>query len=215
MFSRRKIGMIVAEFLGAAILSVALYTIIARTSFPLFTALAVGTTYAVLVLLLGNVADVQANPAATLGLWVIRKTQTLQAIAYIAAQLLGGLAALALIGYFLGHKPDSLASSRFEWKILIAEAIGAAVFLFGVAAAKYQNYEGAKLAAALGFSLFVGVLIASIASNAIINPAVAIGVHSWDWAYGAGPLVGGVVGVGVYSLLYAPARVVKKGKAKK
>src|SRR3990167_4830603 len=108
MFGKKKIAMIVAEFLGAGILSVVVYSMIARTSFPLFSGLAAGVTLAMLVLVVGNVSGAHANPAVTLGLWSQRKVPTAQAVVYIAAQLLGGVAALALLKYFLGHPLESL-----------------------------------------------------------------------------------------------------------
>lgn len=117
--------------------------------------------------------------------------------------MLGGLAAWALLKYFLGHNLDNLAGQKFEWKVLIAEAVGAAVFLFGVTSAVYQKYEGGKLAFAVGTSLTIGILVASMASNGVLNPAVAVGLQSWNWAYATGPLVGAVIGANLYSLLFA------------
>jgi len=205
MFGKNKMAMIVAEFLGAGILSVVVYSMIARTSFPLFSGLAAGLTLAMLVLVFGNVSGGHANPAITLGLWSQRKVPSAQAVVYIAAQMLGGVAAWTLLKYFLGHSLDSMAGNKFEWKVVIAEGIGTAIFVFGVVAANYQKYEGGKLAAAVGSSVFIGVLVASMASNALLNPAVAVGVQSWNWAYAAGPLIGAGVGANLYGMLFAPS----------
>jgi len=215
MFGKKKIAMIVAEFLGAGILSVVVYSMIARTSFPLFSGLAAGVTLAMLVLVVGNVSGAHANPAVTLGLWSQRKIPTAQAVVYIAAQLLGGVAALALLKYFLGHPLDSLAGNKFEWKVVIAEGIGTAIFVFGVVAAAYQKYEGGKLAAVIGMSLFLGVLVASMASNALLNPAVAVGVQSWNWAYATGPLIGAGVGANLYGMLFAPSPAKSSSRKKR
>lgn len=205
MFGKNKIAMIVAEFLGAGILSVVVYSMIARTSFPLFSGLAAGLTLAMLVLVVGNVSGAHANPAVTMGLWSQRKIPTAQAVVYIAAQMLGGIAAWTLLKYFLGHSLESLAGNKFEWKVVIAEGIGTAIFVFGVVSAVYQKYEGGKLAAVVGSSLFIGVLVASMASNALLNPAVAVGVQSWNWAYAAGPLIGAGVGANLYGILFVPS----------
>lgn len=213
MFGKKKIAMIVAEFLGAGILSIVVYSMIARTSFPLFSGLAAGVTLAMLVLVVGSISGAHANPAVTLGLWSQRKIPTAQAVVYIAAQLLGGVAAWTLLKYFLGHSLESMAGNKFEWKVVIAEAIGTAVFVFGVVSAAYQKYEGGKLAAVIGTSLFIGVLVASMASNALLNPAVAVGVQSWNWAYAAGPLIGAGVGANLYGMLFATSPA-KAGKRK-
>ena len=52
-------------------------------------------------------------------------------------------------------------------------------------------------------SFFVGILIASTASAALLNPATALGLHSWNGVYVLGPLVGGLVGVNLYTYIFA------------
>ncbi len=194
--------MVVAEFMGVAVLVTAVYSMVARTTFPLFGGLAAGLTLGLLVHTIGSVSGAHVNPAITLGLWSVRKIKTLPAIAYIAAQMLGGFAAWMLINYFLGSDIQSIAN-KFEVKVLIAEAIGALIFGFGVAAAVYQNYEGTKLAFTVGASLTIGILVASLASNGVLNPAVALGLQSWNWAYATGPIIGSVVGMNLYALIFA------------
>jgi len=215
MFGQKKIAKIVAEFLGAALLAMVLYSIVARTAFPLFTGLAAGTTYGLLIILLGGVSGVHANPAVTLGLWTLRKIQTTEAIVYIVAQMLGGLAAWALLKYFLGRSLTSLAANQFDWKIMVAEAVGTAVFGFGLAAAHLRDFDNSKLAVTAGASLLVGVLVASMASNAILNPAVAVGIQSWNWHYATGPIIGAIVGMNLYGLLFAPDILLKQTKSKR
>lgn len=204
MLDKNKLAALVAEFLGTAILVVALYSIITRTSFPLFSGLAVGGVIAVMTLAVGRVSGAHLNPAVTLGLWSARKIETTKAIAYIAAQFLGAVAAWSLLQYFVGRGLTSIANIDFDWKVFIAEGIGAAVFTFGVAAVVLNKFEEAKAAGALLIAFTVGVLVAAMGSNAILNPAAALGVQSWSWAYAVAPLVGGLVGVNVYALLFAP-----------
>ncbi len=206
MFDQKKIAMIVAEFLGAALLTVALYAVLARTAFPLFTALAVGVTYGLLTLIFGAVSGAHANPAVTIGKWTLKKIDTPQALVFVAAQVLGGLGAWSLLKYFTGRSLTSIAADKFDWKVLVAEAVGTAVFTFGIAAAVYMKFEGAKLATVVGASLFLGVLVASMASNGVLNPAVALGIQSWDWAYATGPLIGAIVGMNLYGLVFVAAK---------
>jgi len=203
MFGREKLAAIVAEFLGASVLTMAVYTIIARTSFPLFSGMAAGATIAVLTMAVGAASGAHFNPAITFGLWTVRKVSTARAVVFIAAQMLGAIAAWGLLKYFLGHSLTSLAGS-FEWKIFVAEALGTAVFAFGFASAVFQKFENGKAAATVGIALTVGILVASLASNAILNPAVALGIQSWSWTYAVAPLVGALVGMNVYSLLFVP-----------
>jgi aquaporin Z len=202
MVSRQKVAMVVAELMGVIVLVTAVYAMVARTTFPLFGGIAAGLTLGVLVHTIGTASGAHVNPAITLGLWSVRKVKTLTALVYIAAQMLGGLAAWALINYFLGTHIQSMAN-KFEWKILVAEAVGALVFGFGVASAIYQRYEGARAAFTIGGSLTLGMLVASLASNAIVNPAVALGLQSWNVAYVVGPLIGSIVGMNLYALFFA------------
>jgi glycerol uptake facilitator-like aquaporin len=53
------------------------------------------------VLAFGGVSGAHVNPAITFGTWTARRIGTLRAISYIAAQLLGGLAAWQLYQYLV------------------------------------------------------------------------------------------------------------------
>ncbi len=203
MVLRERLAQVVAEFLGTAVLVIAVYSIAARTSFPLFSAIAAAMAVGIGILTVGATSGGHFNPAVTFGLWTIRKVRTMPAILNIAAQFLGAYAALALLKYFLGHSLESLAAKNFEWKVFWAELIGTAVFVFGIAAAIYQRYEGGRLATAIAGSLLIAILVASMASNGVLNPAVAYGMQSWNMTYAIAPLVGGLIGANLYSLLFA------------
>lgn len=212
MFNRNKVAMVVAELMGVVVLVTAVYSMVARTSFPLFGGLAAGVTLGLLVHTIGATSGAHVNPAITLGLWSIRKIKTVPAIVYIAAQMLGALAAWQLINYFLGSDIQSIAN-KFEWKVLFAEATGALVFGFGVASAVYQKYEGTKLAFTVGGSLTIGILVASLGSNGVLNPAVALGLQSWNWAYAVGPIVGAAAGMNLFALLFAEESALSRSSA--
>ncbi len=204
VFSRNNIAMVVAEALGTAVLVSAILAV-SRSAIgvPYFVALGVGLTMAMLVFMVGKASGAHVNPAVTLGLWSARRIDTAKALIYIGAQFLGAVGAYSLYNYLVPTGMRSIAGDEFSWTVLVSELVGAFVFTFGVAAAVYNNYEGGRLAAAIGGSLAVGILVAGIASNGIINPAAALGVDSWDKAYVIGPLVGGVLGVNLYALLFA------------
>lgn len=228
MFGRQKIAALVAEFVGTAVLVTAvLATIYGRTGFPLFIALAAGLAVGLMVLVVGPVSGAHINPIVTVGLWTIRRIQTTQAIVYVAAQMLGGVAAWQLAEFLLNRPLESSAGSDLDWRILIAEAVGAFVFTTAIAAAVARAYTGGKLAVTAGLGFMFGMLISSIASNGLINPAVAVGIHAWNWAYILGPLAGAVIGMNLYGLVFEPidnpravtakaavTTVAKKAKAK-
>lgn len=214
MFGRKQLAMLLAEFIGTATLALVVYTIVGRTSFPLFAALAAGGTVALFTVTVGAFSGAHLNPAITFGLWSVRRISTFKAVANITFQFLGGLAAYALIKYFLGHSLESVAGTEFSRKVFAAEAIGTMIFAFGFASAIFQKHETSKNAAIIGGSLFVGILVASLASNAVLNPAVAAGIYSWSWAYASAPFLGALVGINLYGMVFAdestfPTRLVK------
>lgn len=217
MFGQKKIAMILAELLGVYFLTMVVYSMLARTPFPFFSGIAAGLTITVLTLVIGNLSGAHINPAVTISMWGMRRVNTIKAIVYIAAQMAGAVLAWATIRYFLQHSLTSMAGAHFEWRVLIAEALGTAVFVFGAASAMLQKFEPAKAAAIIGASFAIGVMIASLASNGILNPAVALGVQSWDWAYATGPIIGALIGSNVYYLMYAgvPKIATKSTSSKK
>lgn len=206
MLTRKRIAMIMAEFLGTALLTLAVLAVSrSNIGFPYFVGAAAGLVLVMATFVLGNVSGAHLNPIVTIGLWSVRKVKSAPALVYIASQLLGGIAAYYLFTYFIGQ-PLEGANSTFQARVLVAETVGALIFSLGWAAAVYQRLDVGRAAATVGISLMLGILVASIGSGGIINPAVALGVQSWVWGtYVLGPVLGAIIGFNLYSLLFAPA----------
>ncbi len=204
MLGRRKIAMVVAEFLGAGILTAVVLTV-SRSSvgLPYFVALAAGLVLVASTLALGPVSGAHFNPAITIGMWSARKIKTLAAIVYVAAQLMGGIVAYLLYTYFVNtHWANA---GHFQSRVMVAEAVGAFVFSLGWAAVVYQKLEAGKAAAAVGLSFVMGSMLASSASAGLLNPAVSLGLRLWVWgSYVLGPILGAIIGFNLYGLLFAP-----------
>lgn len=208
MFEKKKVAMIAAEAIGTAILTLAVISV--RSSgigYSFFVALGAGLAYAVLTYVLSANSGAQFNPALTVGLWTARKVKTLPAIVYVLVQILGAWAAYGIYVYLVKTHLQS-TGGHYAARVLVAEAVGAFIFALGWAAAAAQKFEGGKLAATVGGSFALGIMVASLASNGIINPAVAVGTHAWDvwgsmgWGtYVLGPVVGGIVGINLYNVL--------------
>jgi len=204
MLGRKQIAMIMAEFLGTGILTLVILGVSKSTiGIPYFVAIAAGLVVAGITLALGAVSGAHLNPAITIGAWTTRRVKTVPAVVYVAAQLLGGGAAYLLYTYFIGQHWQN-ASGHFEGRVLAGEAVGAFVFSLFWAAAAFQKLELGKAAAVVGIGLTLGVICASAASLGILNPAVAFGVRSFNWAYALGPVLGAVIGFNLYALLFAP-----------
>jgi len=84
----------------------------------------------------------------------------------------------------------------------------------GVVAFK-KDLETSKKAAILAVGLFGGILVASLAGNGLLNPAVAIAVNSVSWAYIVGPIVGLLLGANIYNLIFSDIAVKATAAASK
>lgn len=220
LLERKKIAMLLAEFLGTAILT-AVVLAVSRSNVGIayFVSLAAGLTIAAGTLVFGAVSGAHFNPIVTIGLWSARKVKSLPALVYIVAQLLGAATAYWLYSYLTNaHWANA---GEYDARILVAEAVGAFVFSLGWAAAAFNRLDAGKAAFVVGGSLVLGILVASVASAGILNPAVALGTRSWVWGtYVLGPILGAIIGFNLYALLFAPAdslksTVVAKSKSKK
>lgn len=204
MFGRRKVATLVAEFLGTGVLTLLILSVQRSTiGVPFFVAAAAGLTLAVMVYALGNISGSHLNPAVTIGLWTARRISTLTGVAYIAVQMLGAWGAYYLYTYFVKVSLQPIGG-HFASRILVAEAVGTAIFSFGWASALYQRLSPVATGSVAGISYMVGIIAASPAAIGLLNPAVALGARAWIWGtYVLGPVLGAIIGVNLYGLLFA------------
>ncbi len=214
MFGRRQVAAIVAEFLGTGILTLLVLSVQRSTiGVPFFVALAAGLTIALMMLALAGASSAHFNPALTIGLWTARKVSTITAAVYIAAQMLGAWGAYGLYVYFVNTHLQPIGG-HYAGRILIAEAVGTAIFSFGYASALYQRLSGAVTATVSGLAYMLGIVAASSAAIGLLNPALALGVRSWVWGtYVLGPVVGAIIGVNLYSLVFAESSALRSAFA--
>ncbi len=236
LVSKSRVAMVVAEFLGAGLLTFTTLTI-AKSDLPLafFTAAAVGAALSLVIVAFGGVSGAHANPAVTIGFWSIRKVTTLRMLAYLAAQLAGAVLAFSLYTWITRTEdvaaftwPSPGDNSAF-WYVFAAEALGTFVFTTGIAAAVYKRYDGFRLAGVIGTALFAGILLASNVTRpedklergqsayytGVVNPFVAIGTQSYGWEYVLGPVVGSLVGMNLYTYLFTDATIRRKSASAK
>lgn len=206
--NRYAVAPVLAEFFATGVLVMVALILGQTTAVSYFIATSLAVTAAIVYLLFSGVSGAHANPAVTFGMWTARKIGTLRGVSYIAAQLLGGLAAWQLFQYLTNH---SLATKTvaFSTPIWLAEVVGTAILALAFTAALNKSVETLNSAIAVGGAYFVGILIAATASAGYINPAIALGSRAWSSVYVLGPLVGGLIGVNLYTYLFgavAPAR---------
>ncbi len=134
-----------------------------------------------------------------------KKIATREAILYVVVQALGAFVALNIGRTFI-VVPTSLAVAD-TYRVFFAEAIGTFFFTFGIAAVVVGVVHERLAGFVVGGSLLLGISIASIGANGVLNPAVAYGIKSFSTAYVVGPILGSILGMSASFYLTA-----KKGK---
>ena len=177
-------------------------------------ALAHGLVLAVLVSSLGAVSGAHFNPAVTFGVWLAGQMPTRRAIAYVIAQLIGGIAAaLAVRAVFPAATNLGLPAVGVGIDPLIAvgvEAILTVVLLVAVFGTAIDP-RGPKVGGlAIGFAIAADILIGGPITGAAMNPARWFGPAAvmGDWAnsfvWVLGPLIGAAIAALAYRFIFLP-----------
>ena len=187
-----------AEFIGTFALTFVVILSVAG-SFPIPTPILAGLTLGLFVYTIGHISGAHINPAVTLALWFMGKIEQSKVAGYIIAQLAAGIAA-SMVARKFGMVPSVAAYDTAS--IAIAEGLGMFFFAFGIAAVVSGHVPSAINGIAVGGSLLLGIAIASLAgSSGILNPAVALGLHSMYTSYIVGPIAGAIAGMLAYNYL--------------
>jgi len=182
-----------AECLGTATLT---FAVLRSLPEPGVTPVMAGIVLMLAVYILGPVSGAHVNPAVTVALLSIKKIKPAEALAYIAAQLVGAVAAQFIFLYFMDGLPPVTVTPG--WTVAVAEALGAFFLLLGIAAVVHGKVHSAAGGLVIGFSLLLGILFASLMSNGVLNPAVAVGIRSVSLSYLIAPFIGAVAAVYLY-----------------
>ena len=186
----------VAELIGTFALTF-LVTLSLQSEWPLATPVIAGLTVGLFVYTVGSISGTHLNPSVTVALASIKKISIPDALAYLVAQFGGALLAMwAAKEYGSGFAPTLLVANTA--KVGLAEAIGAFMLLFGISAVVHGKVHSAASGLTIGGSLLLGILAASVASNGVLNPAVAVGIGSVSPMYLLAPIVGALAAVWVY-----------------
>ena len=210
-----RLGALFAEMAGTFVLTSAL---LVTSGSIVIAALAI----MMLVMSLSGLSGAHFNPAVTLALFSIRKITALRASGYILAQLFGAMLAMVVIGYFTTTGPADPTTGGTamlfqapelvgDWRPFFAEMLGAIVFGLGIGAAFLGRKEGHEAGFLVGGAILIGLLLASQASAAVLNPAVAMGLSAYKftgtnglvtiWVYALAPILGLAVGTWLYKLM--------------
>lgn len=182
-------------------------------------ALAYGFGVAAMVTALTHISGAHLNPAVTVGVWVMRRLDTLHAVFYVIAQVVGAIAAAYLLAAVLpesnwataGLGTPDLAADVTRWRGMVIAGAMAAVIVF-VYFATILDEHGAfrKMGGfAVGLAVATVVLMGTpFVGASAENPARAFGtaLASRHWhnhgVFWIGPLFGGIIGAVIYDRLF-------------
>lgn len=183
--------------------------------------LAFGLTVLTMAYAIGHVSGCHLNPAVTIGLWAGGRFSASDIPAYVIAQVLGAIAAAAMLYTIASGGPDysgGLASNGFAehspgqytmMAALLIEVLLTAFFLFIIMGATDGRAPAGFAPLAIGLGLTLIHLISIPVTNTSVNPARSTGPALLEggvaldqlWLFWVAPIIGGIIGGVIYKML--------------
>jgi MIP family channel proteins len=159
----------------------------------------------------GHLSGAHLNPAVTLAFALTRHVPAREAVAYIAAQILGAIAAAGLLLAVWPSEPAALGTTLptvGAGSAVAYEVVLTAFLMFVImAVATDTRAVGAAAAIAIGGTIGLDALFGGPVTGASMNPARSIGpalvsgtTHDL-WIYVVAPIAGAAVGALAYQLV--------------
>lgn len=178
-------------------------------------ALAHGLVVLVFAAAYGPISGGHLNPAVTVGLWLGKQIDSITAVLYIVAQLLGGIVAGLMLSFVLAGTTDSvgetlLASGVSPAQGFVLEMILTFFLVNSIYNTAVAGRGGNAAPVAIGLTLTFAILMGGPLTGGSLNPArslgpaVASGNYSDIWLYMAGPVVGGILAAALYLFVLNP-----------
>jgi MIP family channel proteins len=174
-------------------------------------ALVFGLVIMVMVYATGHLSGAHINPAVTLAFTLTRHFPARDAVAYVAAQLAGAIAAALVLLALWTDKPGKLGATVptvGAGSALVYEVMLTAFLMFViVAVATDTRAVGAAAAIAIGGTVGLDALFGGPVTGASMNPARSLGpalaAGEWQdfWVYIVGPVVGAALGALAYQFV--------------
>jgi len=172
------------------------------------TPLAIGLALAVLIFATGHISGAHLNPAVSVGVFLRGGLSVVDLIAYIIAQLVGGVLA-ALVSFAVWPAAEQAVEIEVGPAFLVEAIFTLALVYVVLNVATAKGTEGNSFyGLAIGGTVFVGAVAVGSISGGGFNPAVALGLSisgQFDWAnlwlYIVAPIVGAVVAALLFRVL--------------
>jgi aquaporin Z len=229
-----------AEFLGTFVLvfgGVGTAVLAGHEVGYLGVAFAFGLSLLAMAYAIGPISGCHINPAVTLGMLVSGKVDIAEAVRYWIAQILGAIAAAAVLlavvsgkkgGYdvrmeglgangYGAHSPGGFPVGS----ALVVEIVLTAFLVFTVLASTDRIANVAFAGIPIGLVLTLIHLVSIPVTNTSVNPARSIGpaifVGGWAlkelWLFVVAPLAGGLLGAFVHRLLFSHSIQIEPGES--
>jgi MIP family channel proteins len=169
-------------------------------------ALTFGLVVTSLIYAIGDISGAHLNPAVTLGFWIARRFSGRDVIPYVASQIMGAFAASLLLAGLFTHPTlgATIPAGSFSQSFIL-ETILTACLMFVILNVSIDAKEtGVMAGVAVGSVIALEALFAGPICGASMNPArslapaVVSGQLTAVWIYLVAPVLGSVVGVGVF-----------------
>jgi aquaporin Z len=167
-----------------------------------------GSVVAALIYALGHISGAHFNPAVTLAFWSSGFFQKRRVFPYIAAQLIGAIAASTLLRLSLGNVANLGATLPLNdnWlQSLILETVLTFILMFVILGSGLDRRAAIGFAGlAIGFTVGLEAACMGPITGASMNPARSLapalvgGIWQHQWLYWVAPIVGAQFAVLVY-----------------
>jgi aquaporin NIP len=174
-----------------------------------------GLVIMVMVYATGHLSGAHINPAVTIGFTLTRHFPPRDALAYVAAQLAGALAAALILLVLWPDKPADLGATVptvAVGRAFLYELLLTAILMFVImAVATDTRAVDSAAALAIGGTIALDALFGGPVTGASMNPARSFGPAlvsgEWRdfWVYVAGPVTGSALGAFAYQLIRGDA----------
>ena len=185
-------------------------------------ALAFGLTVLTMAYAIGHISGCHLNPAVTFGLFVGKRFPGKEVLPYMAAQVLGAIAAAAILFVIASGKAGFDVSAGFASNgygdhspggysllaALVCEIVMTCFFVLVILGATDRRSPAGFAGIPIGLALTLIHLISIPVTNTSVNPARSTGpaifAGGWAleqlWLFWLAPLVGAALGGIIYSL---------------
>ena len=185
--------------------------------------LAFGLTVITMAYAIGHISGCHLNPAVTLGAWAGGRFPAKDVVPYWVAQVLGGLAGAGVLfvistgngtnvlagGFAANGYAEHSPGNYSMMASFVTEAVMTLIFVFVILGATDKLAPSGFAGIPIGLALVLIHLISIPVTNTSVNPARSTGpalfVGDWAlsqlWLFWVAPLVGAVLGGGIYRMV--------------